>query len=138
MTKDTSKKLFVEANRINIEGPVPTHRSLQTAVFYNKYIAVFGGRSVNQCMNDVLLLDLTVYKWQPIVVYGFHPSKRWGHVMGVDENGILVLGGVGETTLTSSAVYKLVMNKKFIKENLIECKKIKTILEVEAKKIQLY
>jgi hypothetical protein len=137
----TSVKYVVEVEKIKTEGPEPSPRALQSAVYYDKYIAIFGGRSNQEscnCLNDLILFDLSAYRWQALIVYGFIPSKRWGHVMGAEENAILVLGGVGETTLASSSVYKLIMNKKVIKENLIECKKIKTILEVEAKKTQLY
>lgn len=139
-SKDVARRLVVEAEKLSTEGPEPVPRALQTAVFCEKYIVVFGGRgeSAGRCLNDVTLLDLSVCRWQPVVVYGFHPSKRWGHVMGAEENAVLVLGGVGETTLASSTIHKLIMNRKAIKDNLMECKKIKTILEVEAKKVQLH
>ena len=134
-----SLKLFVEVEKISIEGPEPSPRVFQTAIFYDKYIAMFGGRneSKNDCLNDIILLDISLYRWQPIVVYGFIPSKRWGHAMGVQNDSILILGGVGEAKLASLTVYKLEMNRKFIRDNLIECKRIKTILEIEARKINM-
>ena len=135
-----SFQYIVTVEQLKIEGPEPTPRALQAAVFYKKYIVVFGGRNYEEesyCLNDILMLDLNEYKWQPIVVYGFTPSRRWGHAIGVQKDSIIIFGGVTENSLASTSIYTLEFNKKYIKENLEECKKIKTILEVEAKKIKV-
>lgn len=133
----TSMKYVVEVEKVKAEGPEPSPRALQSAVFYNKYIAIFGGRSKedsSNCLNDLVLFDLAQCRWQPLIVYGFVPSKRWGHAMGVVKDSLLVFGGVSETRLASSTIYTLEMDKKFIKDNLAECRKIKAVLEVEAKR----
>jgi len=116
----TSMKYIIEIEKIKTEGPEPSPRALQSAVFYDKYIAIFGGRSNQEscnCLNDLILFDLTTYHWQPLIVYGFIPSKRWGHVMGVVKDSLLVFGGVSEARLASSTIYTLETDKKFI--NLI-------------------
>lgn len=113
---------------------------LQTAIFYKRFIVVFGGRNYEEksyCLNDVLLLDVTTRTWQPAVVYGFVPAKRWGHAMGVHEDSVAVFGGVSESCLASSTVYTLELDLKKVKENLEECRRVKTILEIEAKRINL-
>jgi len=126
---------------LNVEGPDP--RTLQAAVFYKNFIVTFGGRNDkggpnNYCLNDVMLLDLRLYKWQPIIVYGFVPSKRWGHTMNIKESSILMFGGVSESKLANSTVYSLELDKKYVKENIEECKKIKTILETQTKRSELF
>lgn len=133
---------MVKAEKLKVEGPDPP-RSFQTAVFCKKYIALFGGKSDrasvsgDYCLNDLIVLDLESARWEAIVVYGFAPSKRWGHVMAAEENALLVFGGVSESRLASATVYTLEMNAKTVKENLNECKKIKSLLEIEAKKVKL-
>ena len=131
-------KYIINLEKINPEGFEPTPRTMQTALFYDKYIVTFGGRSDSEnsyCLNDIVLFDLSLYKWQPIVIYGFIPSKRWGHTMVIDNNSLLIFGGVGEHTLSSSTIYTLTMDKKFVKDNLDECHKIKALLEIQAKNL---
>ena len=73
---------LVNVEKLTINGPEPTPRALQTAIFYKGYIAAFGGRNNqdtsadNYCLNDLLLLNLNTLSWQPIVVYGFTPCGR--------------------------------------------------------------
>jgi len=135
-------KCLVKVEKLKIEGPTP--RSFQTAIFYKKYIALFGGKSDRAvttgeyCFNDLTILDLELLQYQPIAVYGFVPSKRWGHVMTMDKDKILVFGGVSETRLASATVYTLELDSKQVKQNLNECKKIKKLLEVEGKRVKLF
>ena len=139
-TINNSNTFIVDVEQLKIQGPEPKPRVLQTAIFYKTFIVIFGGRNYEEesyCLNDLLLLDIKECKWQPIVVYGFIPSKRWGHVMGVHNDSILIIGGVSESSLASSTVYTLELNPKTVKDNIDECKRMKIILEIEAKKIDL-
>ncbi len=112
-------KYIVEVERLKIEGPTPPRRILQTAVFCNKFIAVFGGRNDRDsgigsyCMNDLCLLDLDTLRWQMVVVYGFTPSGRWGHAMGAQKDSLAIFGGVSESRLCSASVYTLELGTIF-------------------------
>ena len=131
---------IVTIERLSIEGPEPTPRSMQTALFYKKYIVMFGGRTSQRAsnyLNDLILLDLEQRKWVPIVVYGFSPSKRWGHSMAIQNNELLVFGGVAETRLASATIYALEVDPEVIKQNLEECEKFKSILEAGANKANI-
>ena len=136
-------RYIVTAEKLKIDGPEPAPRAFQTAIFYKKYIAVFGGRNDQDiktgdfCLNDIALLDLSLLKWQSIVVYGFIPSRRWGHTMSKDGNSLIVFGGVSETRLASSTVYTLELDEKMVEENLNECRRIKYTLEFEAKRTKI-
>ena len=65
-TKGSSKNLryAVKAEKLKIDGPEPNPRTLQTAVFYKKYIIVFGGRNDKDinlgtyCLNDIMIFDI--------------------------------------------------------------------------------
>eukprot|EP00830_Metopus_es_P019814 TRINITY_DN7516_c0_g1_i1.p3 TRINITY_DN7516_c0_g1~~TRINITY_DN7516_c0_g1_i1.p3 ORF type:complete len:119 (+),score=9.71 TRINITY_DN7516_c0_g1_i1:3-359(+) len=112
---------------------------MQTSVFQKRYIVVFGGKNEMDtdleihCLHDLCFLDLDTLKWQPIVIYGFTPSGRWGQAMGVRENQLIIFGGVGESRLCSASVHFLEFEDKYIRENLAEIKKTKIILESEEK-----
>jgi len=139
----TLSKYVVEIEKLKIEGPQPTPRIMQTAVFYKKFIAVFGGKNdkdtslESHCLNDIMFLDIDKLKWETLVIYGFIPSGRWGHVMGMQKESLLIFGGVTDNRMASSAVYTLELDRKVLRENLEECKKIKIVLECEAKRTGL-
>ncbi len=113
-TTEITAKYVVELEKLRLEGPAPRLRAQQTGVFFTHFVALFGGRNDSECaepdthcMNDLCLLDLEKYEWQPVVVYGFVPSARWGHTMVLHNDKIVVFGGVTERRYCSSSVYKL-------------------------------
>eukprot|EP00826_Nyctotherus_ovalis_P041425 TRINITY_DN4163_c0_g1_i5.p1 TRINITY_DN4163_c0_g1~~TRINITY_DN4163_c0_g1_i5.p1 ORF type:complete len:179 (+),score=31.29 TRINITY_DN4163_c0_g1_i5:482-1018(+) len=133
---------IVNVEKLKIEGPEPTPRALQTAVFYNIYIIVFGGRNSGNsvmdgyCFNDLLILNLNTLTWQPLAVYGFAPTQRWGHVMAVDKESVLIFGGISEGQFANATIYTAELNKKVVKENIEECRNMKSILESEGSHIK--
>jgi hypothetical protein len=53
------------------------------------------------------MICLDEYKWERIVMYGFHPSERWGSVMAEYNNRIIVFGGVSFKKYCRPATYVL-------------------------------
>jgi len=130
---------LVNVEKLKIEGPEPTPRALQTAVFYKIYIIVFGGRNASiegYCLNDLVVLNLNILTWQPVIVYGFIPSKRWGHVMTIEKDSIFIFGGISEGQFASTTVYCAELNKKLVKEHIEECKNMKNKLESETNQLK--
>ena len=113
---EESIQYFITIEKIFIEGEGPINKMGMSAVYFNKYIAVFGGRDEKSLIsnlksNEIYLLNIVKRIWEPICLYGFAHSPRWGHCMAYINNKIVVFGGVTGERFCSSSVYELETSK---------------------------
>jgi hypothetical protein len=78
-------KVYLEMTKLKPEGKPPCPRYQHSAVFFKKYLMIYGGRNdllfkslQNSALNDLHLYDIEENKWAVIALYGFHPMSRWG------------------------------------------------------------
>ncbi len=72
----------------------PTGRSQHTACsFRNRYIVIFGGGSVANCFNDLVVLDTQTMEWSTPRTEGPVPPPRAGHAAAVLGTTLYIVGG---------------------------------------------
>lgn len=64
-----------------------------TAVVYGRCMYIFGGRSDNEALDDLLEYHFDARSWTVIATTGTPPSKRWGHSACVLGDKMFVFGG---------------------------------------------
>ena len=95
-----SNELFVldlktnEWSQPEVAGEAPIARSSHSAVTYlDRYIVVFGGGSVANCYNDVVVLDTQTMTWTRPETIGQTPPIRAGHASAVLGSLMYMIGG---------------------------------------------
>jgi hypothetical protein len=72
----------------------PTARSQHTACsFRNRFIVIFGGGSVANCFNDLVVLDTQTMEWSSPRTDGPVPPPRAGHAAAVLGTTLYIVGG---------------------------------------------
>jgi len=106
--------VFVKIEKVTVDGEGPSNRMNMSSIFYNKFIAVFGGKNDSLPIeenkfkyNSFYLLNLNSLSWEILVIYGFTPSPRYGHCMNIFNNKIIIWGGVTGNRFCSTCVYEL-------------------------------
>ncbi len=69
-----------------------------TAVVYGRCMYIFGGRSDNEALEDLLEYHFDARSWSIITTTGSPPSKRWGHSAAVVGDRMFVFGGCDGTS----------------------------------------
>lgn len=64
-----------------------------TAVVYGRSMYIFGGRSDNESLDDLLEYHFDARSWTVLATTGTPPSKRWGHSAVVVGDKMYVFGG---------------------------------------------
>ncbi len=64
-----------------------------SAVVYGRCMYIFGGRSDNESLDDLLEYHFDARSWSVITTTGSGPSKRWGHSAAVIGDRMFVFGG---------------------------------------------
>ncbi|XP_025103691.1 kelch domain-containing protein 2-like isoform X2 [Pomacea canaliculata] len=80
------------------KGPVPVPRAAHSAVLVHNTVYIFGGRHLNQRMNDLHRLDLDTLTWSgQLTTGGSQPIGRSWHTMAfVCNNSLLLYGGFSQ------------------------------------------
>ncbi|KAG7671615.1 putative Acyl-CoA-binding domain-containing protein 5 [Nannochloris sp. 'desiccata'] len=85
----------------------PKARSQHTSCsFRNRYIIIFGGGSVANCFNDLLVLDTQTMEWSCPSAEGPVPPPRAGHAAAVLGTTLYIVGG-GNNTRGCADMYAL-------------------------------
>jgi hypothetical protein len=69
-----------------------------TAVVYGRCMYIFGGRSDNEALEDLLEYHFDARSWSVLTTTGTPPSKRWGHSAAVIGDRMFVFGGCDGTS----------------------------------------
>lgn len=78
----------------DVSGAPPEPRSSHTAVTYmERYIVIFGGGSVANCYNDIVILDTQTMSWIRPAMSGPVPPIRAGHASAVLGSLMYLIGG---------------------------------------------
>ncbi len=78
----------------DVSGVPPEPRSSHSAVTYlDRYIIMFGGGSVANCYNDLVVLDTQTMSWIRPTVSGPIPPVRAGHACAVLGSLMYLIGG---------------------------------------------
>jgi hypothetical protein len=64
-----------------------------SAVVYGRSMFIFGGRSDNDALEDLLEYHFDARSWSLLTTTGTPPSKRWGHSAAVIGDRMFVFGG---------------------------------------------
>ena len=105
-------------------GKPPVARANHQACFFNKYIAIYGGRNdslysdySNTALNDLSLYNIEKNVWETVAMYGFIPNSRWGASMTVCHNKLIVFGGCNLHKYSNASLFLFEMEpKEFNKE----------------------
>ncbi len=71
-----ARNTWVKETKINGSIKERYHHS---AVVYDRSMYVFGGRSDNETLGDLMEYHFDTHSWTPLTTTGAPPSKRWGH-----------------------------------------------------------
>ena len=113
----------VEFFKPSIAGKPPIPRSKHCAAFVmDKYILIYGGYnteySENGFVNDIILLNLHVFQWEPLAIFGYHPQERYWCSCGIDGSRIFILGGQPEKVFTDPALHVLELDPVKVQDEL--------------------
>ena len=76
------------------EGAQPSARSGHSALaFRNRYILIFGGGTVANCFNDLVVLDTQTMEWIVPETEGSIPPPRAGHAAAILGTTLYIVGG---------------------------------------------
>jgi len=133
-------KYIIDCEKVITSGIAPKPRMNQTAIYFENYIAVFGGKNDKKafegdtyCLNDLCLLNLQRNEWIPVLIYGFAPIARWSAAMFLTPSQkLIIFGGVTDTRYCSFNGYELETENLNVEMHLTKCKQILSIIEEEA------
>lgn len=91
--------------------PAPRYAHQTCSLQNGKYLVISGGRSNelfktmgNIALNDFHLLNTQRFEWETLAMYGPLPLSRWNHsIVNVDEDKLLIFGGLNMTTYMNSS-----------------------------------
>lgn len=90
-----------------VAGEPPEARSSHSAVTYmERYIVIFGGGSVANCYNDLVVLDTQTMSWMRPAISGPVPPIRAGHASAVLGSLMYLIGG-GNNSKGCADMYSL-------------------------------
>jgi acyl-CoA-binding protein/N-acetylneuraminic acid mutarotase len=96
-----------EWSQPDVSGEAPSARSSHSAVTYlERYIVIFGGGSVANCFNDVVILDTQTMSWVRPAVTGAIPPIRAGHAAAILGSLMFMIGG-GNNSKGCADMYSL-------------------------------
>lgn len=97
---EKSEKVKLETrNTKNLNVPIPRYD--HSAVILNDELFIFGGlakTTQTYCLNDLWSYNITQNIWKKIVTNCKPPSARYGHLMGVIDQNLIIYGGYNSTT----------------------------------------
>ena len=83
-----------EWRRLESGGVTPTPRAQSSMVMHANRLIIFGGYDGQNRLNDLHVLDLSMYKWhQPRSAEQGAPHARCGHTSVIVNNQMIVFGG---------------------------------------------
>ena len=80
-----------------------TPRYRHSSIIYKHYMIVFGGRTIDQVHNDLLILDLHSKRWYKIDSIGDIPIARHSHQVTIVKDTMYLYGGRINTEILSSS-----------------------------------
>lgn len=106
-------------SKLSPSGKPPTGRYNHSAVVSNGFLLILGGRNDSIpgiILNDLCILRISCWRWEPVSQYGEIPSARIGSCLASIENQVLLFGGIHLNEFASSTVYKLETDQKRVYE----------------------
>jgi len=98
-----------------------------TALIGNKFLVIYGGYnsqiSDTSMLNDVVMLNLHIFQWESVAIFGYHPPERFGTCFVVDDKRLIMLGGMNERAYMDEALHILEFDTIKVLEELQERKK---------------
>ena len=76
-------------------------------------LMIFGGRikpkvnEVNFSLNDIWVLQLNKLEWQKLDLRGSVPSKRYSHVSSLNDDKLVIFGGLSDHQFCDNNLYIL-------------------------------
>lgn len=91
--------------KLDCKGEIPKGRNSHTAVVSKNHLYIFGGASLDGCLNDLYRLNLDTCMWEKIKAKGDLPSAREMHSCALlDENSMLIFMGRSPQGLLDDAI----------------------------------
>ena len=101
------------------KGFMPTPRIGHTAVLYENKIVIFGGEGPNkELFNEIFSYDLSTSTWSKIQSVGSLPAPRSYHTACINQDNMIIFGGIGEDNQFFDTLHSLNLSKKKKKKNL--------------------
>jgi len=105
----------VEIEQLATRGHAPFPRAYHSAVIFQEYMIIYGGRNdkvysknyPTLALDDLCVLNIPKMQWETIALYGLHPLDRYSHCMLVNDNQIYLIGGVTANRYCKPELYKL-------------------------------
>lgn len=97
-------------SEVKCNGVGPSPRYSHTAQSIHNSLFIYGGRndSISShselALDDLFVLNVTIFKWERVQVYGNIPEGRWAHSMAVYNTSIIVFGGISYHKFMSSNI----------------------------------
>ncbi len=104
-----------------ISGKPPSPRHSATISYYRplNYIIMFGGKNLNQILNDLYLIDIMNFIWFKIELFGMKNEPRAEHCSEIIGDKLLIFGGSNAESYLPAKVIAIELdlfkNKKYKK-----------------------
>uniref|UniRef100_A0A1I8ERN0 Kelch domain-containing protein family protein n=1 Tax=Wuchereria bancrofti TaxID=6293 RepID=A0A1I8ERN0_WUCBA len=122
-----------------VGGTVPSARAASACTFLERYngILLFGGRSQNQRLNDLYLLDLSSLIWTQIDVTGINEpeGRTWCSLNALFPNQALIYGGYSNGARALSDFWRVEVQKDCVGRYLGTWTAVDTGLETKSRRL---